>query len=107
MAAKNRVLAIFGAILAGNWGYNACGDRYGRKTTVRNRKLRTVDRTKSGLELSQVHVALLGQSLVEGKGFVKGVACLALLGYLEVIPHELLVVGVHAVFDDALGTLGG
>ncbi len=31
MAAKNRVLAIFGAILAGNRGDNACVDRYGRK----------------------------------------------------------------------------
>ena len=30
MAAKTRVLAIFGAILAGNRGYNACGDRYGQ-----------------------------------------------------------------------------
>ena len=61
----------------------------------------------AGLELGQVHVALLGQGLVEGKGFVEGVAGLTLLGYLEVIPHELLVVGVHAVLDDALGALGG
>ena len=52
MAAKTRVLAIFGAILAGNRDYNACVDRYGRKreqggrkTTVRKRKLRTVDST--------------------------------------------------------------
>ncbi len=52
MAAKTRVLAIFGAKLAGNRGYNACVDRYGRKraqggrkTTARNRKLRTVDST--------------------------------------------------------------
>ena len=107
MAAKTRVSAIFGAILAGNRDYNACVDRYGRKTTVRNRELRTVGIPKGGLELGQVHVALLGQGLVEGKCFVQSVAGLTLLGNLEVIPHELLVVGVNAVLDDALGALGG
>ena len=61
----------------------------------------------ANLELGEMHVALLGEGLVEGKGFVQSVAGLALLGYLEVIPHELLVVGVHAVLDDALGALGG
>ena len=61
----------------------------------------------AGLELSQVHVTLLGQGLVEGKGFVKGVAGLTLLGNLEVIPHELLVIRMHTVLNDALGALGG
>lgn len=62
---------------------------------------------RAGLELGQVHVALLGQSLVQCKGFVESVAGLTLLGNLEVVPHELLVVGVNAVLDDALGALGG
>ena len=39
MAAKTRVLAIFGAILAGKWGYNACGDRYGQKWGAAGRKM--------------------------------------------------------------------
>ena len=30
MAAKTLVLGIFVAILAGNRGYRACGDRYGQ-----------------------------------------------------------------------------
>ena len=34
-------------------------------------------------------------------------AGLTLLGYLEVVPHELLVVGVNAVLNNALGALGG
>ena len=59
------------------------------------------------LKLSKVHVALLGEGFVEGKGFVEGVTGLAFLGNLEVVPHELLVVGVHTVLDDALGALGG
>ena len=58
-------------------------------------------------ELCQVHVALLSQGLVEGKSFVQGVTGLTLLGNLEVVPHELLVVGVHAVLDDALCALCG
>ena len=62
---------------------------------------------RAGLELGKVHVALLGQGLVEGKGFVKCVAGLTLLSNLEVIPHELLVVRVNAVLNDALGALGG
>ena len=114
MAAKNRVLAILGAILAKNRGYNACGDRYGRKRAQGVEKQRPATGScgplivhMAGLELSQVHVTLLGQGLVEGKGFVKCVAGLTLLGNLEVIPHELLVVGVHAVLNDALGALGG
>ena len=114
MAAKYRVLAIFGAILAGNRGYRACGDRYGHKWGEARRNKRSATGSCGplvfewgGLELGQVHVALLGQGLVEGKGFVKGVAGLTLLGNLEVVPHELLVVGVHAVFDDAFGALGG
>ena len=41
MAAKNRVLAIFGAILAGNRDYNACGDRYGRKRAQGGEKQRS------------------------------------------------------------------
>ena len=58
-------------------------------------------------ELSQVHVTLLGQGLVEGESFVQSVAGLTFLGNLEVVPHELFVVGVHAVLNNALGTLGG
>ena len=41
MTAKTRVLAIFGAILAGKWGYNACGDRYGRKRVQGGEKQRS------------------------------------------------------------------
>lgn len=114
MAAKTRVLAIFVAILAENRGYNACGDRYGRKRAQGVEKQRPatgscgpliVQRPK--LEFGQVHVALLGQGFVKGKSLVKCVAGLTLLGNLEVIPHELLVVRMYAVLDDALGALGG
>ena len=63
--------------------------------------------SNNDLELSQVHVTLLGKSLVQGKGFVKGVAGLSLLGNLEVIPHQLLVVRVNTVLNYTLGTLGG
>jgi len=114
MAAKTRVLGIFVAILAGNRGYRGCGDRYGRKRAQGVEKQRPATGScgplivqRLRLELGQVHVALLGQGLVQGKGFVESVAGLTLLSYLEVIPHELLVVGVHAVLDDALGALGG
>ncbi len=114
MAAKTRVLAIFGAKLAGNRGYNACVDRYGRKWAQGIEKQRPATGScgplivhRAGLELGQVHITLLGQGLVEGKGFVKSVAGLSLLGNLEVVPHELLVVGVHAVLYYALGALGG
>ena len=58
-------------------------------------------------EFCKVHITLLGESLVQGKSFVESVAGLAFLSYLEVIPHELLVVRMHAVLDDALGALGG
>lgn len=61
----------------------------------------------SFLEFCQMHVALLSQGLVQGKSLVKCVAGLTLLGNLEVIPHELLVVRMYAVLDDALGALGG
>ena len=54
-----------------------------------------------------MHVTLLCQCFVQGKCLVKCVAGLTLLGNLEVISHELLVVGMHAVLNDALGTLGG
>ncbi len=114
MAAKTRVLAIFGAILAGNRGYNACGGRYGRKRAQGVEKQRPATGScgplivqRPILEFGQVHVALLSQGLVQGKGFVESVAGLSLLGYLEVIPHELLVIRVHAVLDNALGALGG
>ena len=61
----------------------------------------------SFLEFCQVHVTLLGQGFVQGKCLVKSVAGLALFGNLEVIPHKLLVVGMNAVLNDALGALGG
>lgn len=114
MAAKNRVLGIFVTILAGNRGYRGCGSRYGRKRAQGVEKQRPATGScgplivqRPRLELGQVHVTLLGQGLVQGKGFVESVAGLTLLGYLEVIPHELLVIRVHAVLDDALGALGG
>ena len=68
---------------------------------------RTVPFVPLLLEFGKVHITLLGECLVQSKGFVQCVAGLAFLGYLEVIPHELLVVGVHTVLDDALGALGG
>ena len=67
---------------------------------------RTVPFVPLLLEFCEVHVALLGECLVQGKGFVESVAGLTFLGNLEVIPHELLVVRMHAVLDDALGALG-
>ena len=45
MAAKTRVLAIFGAILAGNRDYNACVDRYGRKRKQKGGSKQENDRT--------------------------------------------------------------
>ena len=57
-------------------------------------------------EFGQVHVTLLGQSLMQGECLLQCMAGLTLFGNLQVVPHELLVVGVHAVLDDALGTLG-
>ena len=58
------------------------------------------------LILSQMHVSLFGQGFVQGKGFIQSVAGLAFLGNLKIIPHELLVIRVHAVLYYALGTLG-
>ena len=57
-------------------------------------------------EFGQVHVTLLGQSLMQGECLLQCMAGLTLLGNLQVVPHELLVVRMHAVLDDTLGALG-
>ncbi len=73
---------------------------------ARGRKSRAVLYAGASVsELCQMHVSLFGQSLMQSESLLKGMAGLTLLGNLQVVPHELLVVGVHAVLDDALGTL--
>ena len=57
-------------------------------------------------EFGQVHVTLLGQSLMQGECLLQCMAGLTLFGNLQVVPHELLVVRMHAVLDDTLGALG-
>ena len=57
-------------------------------------------------EFGQMHVTLLGQSLMQGECLLQCMAGLTLFGNLQVVPHELLVVRMHAVLDDTLGALG-
>ena len=120
--------AVLVAKLAGNMCYGACSCRFGRKTRkktahpgmgrlLKKRRPESIRPSKmiqkgsvpncTVLEFCKVHVALFGQGFVQGKSFVQSVAGLTLLSNLEVIPHELLVVRVHAVLNDALGALGG
>ena len=109
MAAKMAQTCVFAAVLAGNVAHGASTCKYGTKKNDPHR-----DGYESFLifsklaesEFCKVHITLLGESLVQGKSFVESVAGLAFLSYLEVIPHELLVVRMHAVLDDALGALG-
>ena len=56
-------------------------------------------------EVSQVHVALTSQGVVHSEGSSQVVTGLSHLGDLQVIPQQLLVVGVSSVLDDALSTL--
>ena len=56
-------------------------------------------------KVGEVHVALAHESVVEGKGSREVVACLSHLRNLQVVPQQLTIVGVGAVFDDALRTL--
>lgn len=57
--------------------------------------------------IGEAHVAFLEEHLVHAQGGGEAVAGLPLGGNLQVIPKELLVVGVGAVLDDGLGTLHG
>lgn len=56
-----------------------------------------------------MHVARLHECLMECEGILEAVLRMEslALGELEIIPHELLVVGMHAVLDDGLRTLYG
>ena len=55
-------------------------------------------------EVHLVHVALLDESVVECVGGSEVVPRLTLLRDLEVVPEELLVVRMCAVFDDGMST---
>ena len=57
--------------------------------------------------IGEAHVAFLEEHLVHAQGGGEAVAGLPLGGNLQVIPKELLVVGVGAVLDDGLGTQVG
>ena len=52
-----------------------------------------------------MHVALASQRVVHGEGGSEVVTSLTHLRNLQVVPQQLLVVGVCTVLDDALGTL--
>ena len=58
-------------------------------------------------EVHLVHVALLDEGVVECVGGSEVVPRLTLLRNLEVVPEELLVVRMCAVFDDGMSTLDG
>ena len=56
-------------------------------------------------EVCQLHVALARQRVVHGEGGRQVVTRLSHLRDLQVVPQQLLVVGMSTVLDDALGTL--
>ena len=56
-------------------------------------------------KVGQVHVALASQRVVHGEGGGEVVTGLTHLRNLQVVPQQLLVVGVCTVLDDALSTL--
>ena len=58
-------------------------------------------------KVGKLHVALACQRVVHGEGGRQIVTGLTHLRNLQVVPKQLLVVGVSAVFDDALSTLDG
>ena len=58
-------------------------------------------------EVRQVHVAFACQRIVHGEGGSEAVAGMSARTQLQVIPQQLLVVGMCAVFDDGLCTLHG
>lgn len=57
-------------------------------------------------ELCQTHIALFGQSLVESESLIQSMAGMTFPRHLKVVPHELLVIGMHAVLNYGLGALG-
>ena len=58
------------------------------------------------LPLDVAHITRSGQLGMHSQGFANSVGSLRLaVGQFQVIPQQLLVVGVSAVFDDGLGTL--
>ena len=61
------------------------------------------------LEGGVAHVACLGEGAMEREGVLQVVGSVAslALGQFQVVPHQLLVVGMHAVLDHALGALHG
>jgi len=58
-------------------------------------------------EVRELHVTLASQRVVHGEGCRQVVTRLTHLGNLQVVPQELLVVGMCTVLDDALSTLDG
>ena len=55
--------------------------------------------------IREMHVTLTDESVMERECCRQVVMCLTALCNLELIPQELLVIGMSAVLDDALCTL--
>ena len=58
-------------------------------------------------EVGQLHVALASQRVVHSEGGGQVMTCLTHLGDLQVVPQQLLVVGMCTVLDDGLCALDG
>ena len=54
-----------------------------------------------------MHVTLAGQRVVHGEGGGEAMACMAAGSQFQIVPKQLLIVGVSTVLDDGLGTLHG
>ena len=56
-------------------------------------------------EVSKTHVALACERVVHSKCSSQTVLCMSALSKLKVVPEQLLIVWMNAVFNDALSTL--
>ncbi len=56
-------------------------------------------------EICLEHVTCLGKRLMQRERGTQCVRCVGTLGELEIIPHKLLIHGMHAVLNDTFGTL--
>ena len=56
-------------------------------------------------EISQTHIAFAADRIVHGEGCRQVMVSLSALGYFQVVPKQLLVVGMYAILDDALCSL--
>ena len=58
-------------------------------------------------EVCEVHVSFSGQCVVECECCCEVVLCVSSVGNFEIVPEQLFVVGVCAVFNDELCALHG